>query len=174
MHSKPTRTMQLVAGAILATALFGAQAQDSSPSTPAAAPAAPTPPAPLPTFVLSGPLTWLPPATVDAGPFGKLAINGIITGYAMGQNNPIPGDDTKQATLTNGSIFVQKADGTLQYFVQAGVYDFPTLGVPFANAQNTNNLFGPVPVAFLKLATGKTTSWELGALPTLMGAEGAF
>jgi hypothetical protein len=177
MYSKPTRILQIMAGAAMATALL-AGAQDSA-STPAPAAAqAPAPaaaPAPLSTFVLSGPLTWLPPATVDAGPFGKLSVNGIITGFAMGQNNPIPSDDTKQATLTNGSIFVQKADGKLQYFVQAGVYDFPTLGVSFANAQNTtSNLFGPVPVAFLKLATGKTTSWEVGSLPTLMGAEGAF
>lgn len=179
MHSKPTRTMQIIAGAILASALIaGARAQDSSPSTPAPAPApaaAAAAPAPLPTFVLSGPLAWLPPATVDAGPFGKLAINGILTGYAMGQNNHVPGDDSKQATIADGFIFVQKPDGKVQYFVQAGVYDFPTLGVSFANAQNTTaNLFGPVPVAFLKLNTGKTTSWEIGSLPTLMGAEGAF
>ena len=91
------------------------------------------------------------------------------------RNHPIPGDDTKQATLTNGSIFIQKADGKYQWFVQAGVYDLPTLGAPFANAQNTTaNLFGPVPVAFLKLATGKTTTWQVGALPTLIGAEGIF
>lgn len=161
-----------------------AGAQDSSPApastpaaqmpAPAAAPADATPAAPLSTFVLSGPLTWLPPATFDAGPFGKLSVNGILTGYAQGQNHPVPGDDLKQATLTNGFIFVQKADGKLQYYVQAGVYDFPTLGAPFANAQNTTNLFGPVPVAYAKLATGKTTTWQIGALPTLMGAEGAF
>ena len=179
MHSKPIRILQLMAGATMATALLaGAQTTASdaaqAPKTTITAEAT-TPPAPLSTFVLSGPLQWLPPANFDAGPFGKLSVNGIITGYALGQNNPVPGDDTKQATLTNGSIFVQKADGKLQYFVQAGVYDFPTLGVSFANAQNTTaNLFGPVPVAFLKLATGKTTTWQVGALPTLMGAEGAF
>lgn len=153
----------------------GAGAQTTAPATPAPAAApAEAAPAPLSTFVLSGPLTWLPPATFDAGPFGKLAVNGILTGYAMGQDHPVPGDDTKQATLSNGFIFVQKPDGKLQYYVQAGVYDFPTFGTPFANAQNTINLFGPVPVAYLKLATGKTTTWQVGALPTLMGAEGAF
>lgn len=153
-----------------------APAAAQTPAAAAAAPAAPadTPPAPLSTFVLSGPLTWLPPMTFDAGPFGKLEVNGIVTGYAVGQNHPVPGDDTKQATLTNGFLYVQKAEGTFQFFVQAGLYDFPTLGVPFASAQTTDELFGPVPVAFAKLNTGKTTSWEIGALPTLMGAEGAF
>lgn len=167
----------VVAGAMAFAVVAGAQDSTPPPAqtpAPAAAPADAAAPAPLSTFVLSGPLTWLPPATFDAGPFGKLSVNGILTGYAMGQNHPVPGDDLKQATLTNGFIFVQKADGKLQYYVQAGVYDFPTLGVPFANAQNTTNLFGPVPVAFLKLATGKTTTWQIGALPTLMGAEGAF
>jgi len=157
--------------------MAGAQTAPSpTPAAQTAAPAAPADaaPAPLSTFVLSGPLTWLPPATFDAGPFGKLEVNGILTGYAEGQNNPVPGDDTKQATLTNGFIFVQKAEGTLQFYVQAGLYDFPTYGTPFANAQNTVNLFGPVPVAWAKLTTGKTTTWQIGALPTLVGAEGSF
>ena len=191
MNSFANATLQVIAaGAVSIALMAGAQTptptpatDSSSPAAAAATPASQTPapaapadpaPAPLSTFVLSGPIAWLPPETFDAGPFGKLAVNGILTGYAQGQNHPVPGDDTKQATLTNGFIFVQKADGKLQYFVQAGIYDFPTLGAPFANAQNTKNLFGPVPVAYAKLATGKTTTWEIGALPTLMGAESAF
>ena len=47
--------------------------------------------------------------------------------------------------------------------------------MPFVNAQNTvNNLYGPVPVAFAKLLAGKTTQFEIGSLPTLMGAESTF
>ncbi len=106
---------------------------------------------------------------------GKLSVNGIVTGYSLFQNNSVPGDDSAQATLSNGQIFIQKADGKLQYFIQAGVYTMPTLGVPFLNAQNTvNNFYGPVPVAFLKLQAGKTTQFEIGSLPTLMGAESTF
>ncbi len=142
---------------------------------PAAAPAAAAPPAPLSTFVLTGPLQWLPPATFDAGPLGKLSVNGILTGYSLFQDNYVPGDAAEQATLTNGQIFIQKADGKLQWYVQAGAYTMPTLGVPFVNAQNTvNNFYGPVPVAYLKLPLGKTTQFEIGALPTLMGAESTF
>jgi len=189
MHLKPIVTLRSVtlrfAVGTAITFSVAAGAQDSTPP-PASAPAAQTPapaaaapadaaPAPLSTFVLSGPLAWLPPETFDAGPFGNLSVNGILTGYAQGQNNPAPGDGTKQATLTNGFVFIQKPDGKLQWYVQAGIYDLPALGAPFANAQNTtNNLFGPVPVAYVKLATGKTTTWQLGELPTLMGAEGIF
>jgi hypothetical protein len=165
--------------AIVLTA--GAQTPAAPPPgtpTSAAAPAAQVPataPAPLSTFVLTGPLQWLPPATFDAGPLGKLSVNGIVTGFAQFQNNSVPGDDNAQATLSNGQIFIQKADGKLQYYIQAGVYTMPTLSVPFVNAQNTvNNFFGPVPVAYLKLQAAKNTQFLIGSLPTLMGAESTF
>jgi hypothetical protein len=186
MLSKPIRILQMMAGAAMATALL-AGAQDPAPAaTPAAAqapatpapatPAAPaTAPAPLSTFVLTGPLQWLPPATFDAGPFGKLSVNGILTGFSQFQNNSVPGDDNAQATLSNGQIFIQKADGLVQYYIQAGVYTMPTLSVPFVNAQNTvNNFYGPVPVAYLKLQAAKNTQFLIGSLPTLMGAESTF
>jgi hypothetical protein len=176
-----------MAGIVLSIALTaGAQIPATPPTpAPAAAPvaqAAPTPapapastPAPLSTFVLTGPLQWLPPATFDAGPLGKLSVNGIVTGFAQFQNNYAPGDNYAQATLSNGQIFIQKADGKLQYYIQAGVYTMPTLSVPFVNAQNTvNNFYGPVPVAYLKLPVGKTTQFLIGSLPTLMGAESTF
>jgi len=184
MNSKAMIILRSIAGAAVAFALVaGAQtpAPSAAPSsTPAAqtpAPAAPADaaPAPLSTFVLTGPLQWLPPAVFDAGPFGKLSVNGIITGFAVGQNNPVPGDDTKEATLSNGQIFIQKADGKFQWYVQAGEYTMPTLGSPYLDAQDTvKDFYGPVPVAFAKIATGKTTTWQIGALPTLMGAESTF
>ena len=172
-----TMTAAAMAMALMASAQTPAPAPETPPATaPAAAPeAAPAAPAPLSTFVLTGPLTWLPPAVFDAGPFGKLSVNGILTGYALGQNNAITGDDAKQATLSNGEVFIQKADGKVQYYIQAGVYTMPTLGVSFMNAENTvNNFYGPVPVAYLKLPVGKTTQFLIGSLPTLMGAESTF
>ncbi len=179
MHLNPNRVLQTMAGTAMAIALTaGAQTPATPPAAPAAVPAAQAPataPAPLSTFVLTGPLQWLPPATFDAGPLGKLSVNGIVTGFAQFQNNYVPGDDKAQATLSNGQIFIQKADGKLQYYIQAGVYTMPTLSVPFVNAQNTvNNFYGPVPVAYLKLQTAKNTQFLIGSLPTLMGAESTF
>src|ERR1035437_5185505 len=162
----------------LASSSAPAEPEDAQAAAPAAATPVPAPaaaPAPLTTFVLTGPLQWLPPAIFDAGPLGKLSVNGIVTGFAQFQNNSVPGDDKAQATLSNGQIFIQKPDGKLQYYIQAGAYTMPTLSVPFVNAQNTvNNFYGPVPVAFLKLPAGKTTSFQIGSLPTLMGAESTF
>jgi len=170
--------LQSLSAAALATAVAaGAQTAATTPpadqtAAPAAAPAAP---APLSTFVLTGPLQWLPPATFDAGPLGKLSVNAIVTGFSQFQSNHIPGDDSAQATLSNGQVFIQKADGKLQYYIQAGVYTMPTLSVPFLDAQHTvNDFYGPVPVAYLKLPVGKTTQFLIGQLPTLMGAESTF
>ena len=183
MNMTPKHLLQLMAGAAMAIALTaGAQTPAAPAPAPAAAAQAPAPaaapadaPAPLSTFVLTGPLVWVPPAVFDAGPFGKLSVNGILTGFALGQNNPIPGDDTKQATLSNGEIFIQKADGKVQYYIQAGAYTMPTLGVPFVSAQDTvKNFYGPVPFAYLKLPAGKNTQFLIGSLPTLMGAESTF
>jgi hypothetical protein len=176
MYLNPNRILQTMAAAVIAMALMaGAQTPAPPAATPAAAPAPATAPAPLSTFVLTGPLQWLPPTTFDAGPFGKLSVNGIVTGFAQFENNSVPGDDMAQATLSNGQIFIQKADGKLQYYIQAGVYTMPTLSVPFVNAQNTvNNFYGPVPVAYLKLQAAKNTQFLIGQLPTLMGAESTF
>ena len=174
MHSNTRKLLQSIAAAGMSIAV-AASAQAPAAAPAAAAPAPPAPPAPLSTFVLTGPLQWLPPADFDAGPFGTLSVNGILTGYSLFQYNEVAGDSSSQATLTNGQIFIQKATGNLQYYVQAGEYALPTIGVPFTNAQNTvSGLYGPVPVAFAKLQVGKTTQFELGQLPTLMGAESTF
>jgi hypothetical protein len=187
MHMSPNRILQTMAATALTIAL-GAGAQAPAPAAPAATPAPapaaaaaaapadqPAAPAPLSTFVLTGPLQWLPPATFDAGPLGKLSVNGIVTGYSAFQNNSMPGDDGAQATLSNGQIFIQKADGKVQYYIQAGIYTMPTLGVPFLSAQDTvKNFYGPVPVAYLKLQAAKNTQFLIGSLPTLMGAESTF
>ncbi len=136
---------------------------------------APAAPGPLPTPAITGPLQGIPPATFDAGPFGKLAVNGLITGMGLWQGNHVPGDNPTQAALSNGQVFIQKTDGWFQFFLEAGAYDLPALGTPFLAADKTlTDFYGPVPVAFLKLAPGKNTSILIGELPTLIGAEYTF
>ena len=137
--------------------------------------AAPAAPAPLPTPAITGPLQGIPPAMLDAGPFGKVAVNGLLDGVGMWTGNYVPGDKATQAGLSNGQVFIQKADGWFQFFLQAGAYNIAALGVPFLETDKTiSNLYGPVPVAFLKLQAGKNTSFMVGALPTLIGAEYTF
>ena len=157
-------------------------AAQNAPATPApaapadqTAPAAPAAPTALSTPSVTGPLANLPPAIFDAGPFGKIAVNGILSGMAMGQSNRVPGDDVFQSAISNGQVFIQKTDGWFQFYLQAGAYNIPDLGVPFLSTNKTiSELWGPLPVAFLKLQAGKNTSILVGALPTLIGAEYTF
>ena len=91
------------------------------------------------------------------------------------QNNHVPGDNSTQADLSNGQVFIQKTDGWFQFYLQAGAYNIPALGTPFLATDKTmSDLYGPLPVAFVKLQAGKNTSILIGALPTLIGAEYTF
>ena len=111
----------------------------------------------------------------DAGPFGKVAVNGTLSGLGMWTGNHVPGDNDTQAALSNGQIFLQKTDGVFQFYLQAGAYNIAALGAPFlATDKTVTDLFGPVPVGFVKLQAGKNTSFMIGALPTLIGAEYTF
>ena len=93
----------------------------------------------------------------------------------MWTGNYVPGNNSTQAALSNGQIFIQKTDGWFQFYLQAGAYNIPALGAPFlATDKTVTNLYGPVPVAYLKLQAGKNTSILVGALPTLIGAEYTF
>jgi hypothetical protein len=131
-----------------------------------------TEPAPLSTPAITGPLHALPPATFDGGPFGKIAVNGILSGTGMWQGNHVPGDSNTQAALSNGQIFIQKTDGWFQFFLQAGAYTIPGLATPFLDTDKTmTTFFGPLPQGYVKLQAGKNTSFQIGALPTLIGAE---
>ncbi|HJT89507.1 MAG TPA: outer membrane beta-barrel protein, partial [Bryobacteraceae bacterium] len=149
--------------------------QTSAPAASAPATPAPAAPAPLSTPSITGPLQQLPPATFQAGPFGKIAINGFLDGMGMWTGNHIGGDNATQAALANGQVFLQKTDGFFQFYLQAGVYNIPDLGVPFlATDKTVTDLYGPLPVGYLKLQAAKNTSIEIGALPTLIGAEYTF
>lgn len=137
-----------------------------------------TPPASaqsLPTPAMTGPLQTASPHTFEAGPFGQLDITGIVSGMGMVQGNHVPGDDTAQVDLSNGQVFIQKTTGWWQFYLQAGAYNIPSLATPFISTGDTmRDLFGPLPVGYLKLAPTKNFSILIGQLPTLMGAEYTF
>ena len=148
--------------------------QGSDQQNPASAASAPAPTA-LNTPAITGPLQAAVPIVFDGGPLGKLNLNGIVSGIGLWQGNHIPGDNPTQAALGNGQVFIQKTTDWWQFYVQAGAYNILALGTPFLPTEKAiNNLYGPVPVAYLKLAPAKNTSILVGALPTLMGAEYTF
>lgn len=149
-----------------------AKADATLPTSPAAAEPAPAPP-PMPG--MAGPLTLANARTFDAGPFGKLDISGVLSGFAMWQEHPYPTDQAWRADISNGQIFIQKPTGLVQFFLQAGAYNFPALGSPVLSTRSTvSDYFGALPQAFLKLAPKGNFSFLIGKLPTLIGAEYTF
>lgn len=149
-----------------------APAGDASAQTPAAAPSTPQP---LPNPTMTAPLqTAAPPHTFNAGPFGTVAITGILSGMGLIQSNPVFGDKETHWDLSNGQIFLQKTSGWWQFYLQAGAYNLPDLGVPFIKTTDTlRQFYGPLPLAYLKLVKGNFNV-EIGELPTLIGAEYTF
>ena len=179
-----TVVVSIIASAVLCLSVSAFSQQPDSGNSPAQTSGssqqpspAPTPntPTPLSTPSITGPLQAAPPINLDAGPLGKLSLNGVLSGFGLVQSNHVSGDSTGQAALSNGQVFVQKPDGWWQFYVQAGAYNILSLGLPFASTgKQVDDLFGPVPVAYLKLAPAKNTSIQIGALPTLIGSEYTF
>lgn len=133
--------------------------------------------APLTTPALTGPLVANPnPFTLDGGDFGNIYVTGAVSGLAMFQSNysQAPGDTQSLIDLTNAQISVQKTDGLFQFYVQAGQYATPSLGLPYQRATAASAAFGAISVAYAKIAPTDNFNIMAGKLPTLIGAEYTF
>lgn len=130
---------------------------------------------PLPMPPMSGPLTSLAPIHFRAGPLGQLDITGVMSGFGVWQNHTVRGDRSFRADISNAQIFIQKTHGWVQFFLQAGAYNLPTLGTPSLSTGNTvSEYYGALPQAFLKIVPSRNFSIQAGKLPTLIGAEYTF
>ncbi len=148
--------------------------------------AAPTPEPALSTPAIAGPLSAASPRQIDLPIPGvsnipgisdltKFDINGIVSGIGLVQNNTTSADRTDRADVSNAFAIIQKADGPVQFYLQAGAYSIPALGTPYISAGKAiDGLYGPLPVAYLKFAPNDSFSIEAGNLPTLIGAEYTF
>ena len=139
--------------------------------------------APLPMPAMTGPLQSPSPFQFNAGPLGKLDITGVVSGMGLWQDNPVNTvspdpvafNGYTHADISNGQIFIQKTHGLIQFFLQAGAYNIPAIGVPFiSTGATTAGYYGPLPQAYLKIAPTKDFSVLIGKLPTLIGAEYTF
>lgn len=152
-------------------------APSSTPATPPAAPpavAAPAAPAPLPMPSMAGPLATAIPHEIAAGPFGKVEVTGILSGMGSIESNAVAGDPDSHWDVSNAQIFIQKTSGVFQFYLQGGAYNLPALGTPFLSTGDTvRHVYGAFPQGYLKLVKGNFNV-EIGALPTLIGAEYTF
>ena len=172
MRKSLNRFLPVLVVMLVAFSAFGQDAPSTAPSASTSTPApAPQPPAPLPTPSMSGPLQTAPPHEVEGLP---VQVNGVLSGMGWTEGNHITGDDATHWDLSNAQIFVQKTTGWWQFYLQGGAYNIPAIGAPFLSTADTvKNVYGPFPQGYVKLVKGNFNV-EIGALPTLIGAEYTF
>jgi len=164
-----------------------APAADAAAAPAADAAAAPAAAAPAP-IVLNGPGMNYPlvgaatPLSFDmGGPVGKVYVSGALTGMAAtndgrskSANNQTSSVVTKNsvADITNAQVILQKIDGPVQFYIQGGGYSIPVIGQGYVRASHqTDDSYGLIPTAYVKLVPNDTFSFQAGKLPTLLGAE---
>ena len=168
---------KIITGAAIAYTLLGFGATASAEEQPAEKPgeeqAAPTA---MTTPGMSAPLTANPnPMSVDAGFLGPVYVTGAVSGLGLWQNNKFPDQQHSQASLSNGQLFLQKPEGLFQYFLAVGAYTFPALGAPyFSTGTTVGDFFGPVPMAFAKIAPTDNFYVQGGKMAGLVGVEAPF
>jgi hypothetical protein len=148
----------------------------TAPAPGAAAPAAPTSNA-MTTPAMAGPLVANPdPYHLDITPFfGPMYVGGAVSGMGLFQTDPVIGNHKATFDITNAQATLQTTSGMFQFFLEPGVYTFPTLGVPYTNVATTvKGTFGGLPIAWGKVVFNDSFNVQAGKLPTLMGAESAF
>ncbi|MCE4223289.1 porin [Methylobacterium sp. C25] len=120
-----------------------------------------------------------------ASPIGDLYLGGALSGYAYSFQSaqfayaaPTPGTDperTSRLDFSNAMLWIQKADGPFQFFVAAGLYSIPGLGLPVYQSWDQNSLlFGPVPAAYGKYQINEEWSVQGGRMFTNIGSELPF
>jgi hypothetical protein len=120
---------------------------------------------------MAGPLQTAVPHEVENG---KLAVTGILTGIGWSEGNHVAGDNATHYDISNAQLFVQKTSGWWQFYLQGGAYNLPAIGAPFLSTSDTiKNIYGPFPQGYAKFVKGNFNI-EIGALPTLIGAEYTF
>jgi putative OmpL-like beta-barrel porin-2 len=168
----------IASGAAWATLIFGVTTAPAQPSgeQPAPAEEQPAGPTAMTTPAMTGPLAANPnPTSFDAGFLGPVYVTGIASGLGLWQNNKFPDQQHAQASLSNGQLSFQKIDGLFQYYLQVGAYTIPALGAPyFSTATTTGDFFGPVPLAWAKVAPTDNFSIQGGQIPAVFGVENTF
>ena len=171
---------------LLSSAAFSADLAAPPASTPAADPgpckAALANPAFGPTIKAN------PDPVCFTSAIGDLYVGGAVSGYAyhtappFDPASPVGGlplntgrDAQNRIDFSNLMATLQKADGPLQFYVQAGLYSFPTLGLPVYSSLDQNTLyFGPVPIVYGKYIFNDAWSLQVGRMPTNIGTEFLF
>ena len=127
-------------------------------------------------FVMGDTLQFTPnPLHASSDTLGDWSIQAIGSGLAFKQSNPVPGNFGSYSGISNLQVDIQKTNGPITMYLQAGTYAIPSIGMSYTRAStNTETTFGYMPEAYVALAMGKDWSLSLGKLPSMGGVEATF
>ncbi|WP_448360346.1 outer membrane beta-barrel protein [Fluviibacter sp.] len=128
------------------------------------------------TFSMSDTLSLSPNKLgFESEAYGDWSVQGVATGMAFHQSNPIVDDATRYSNFSNAQILIQKVSGPLQLFVQSGLYAIPVVGFSYVKPQQmTQETFGYLPQAFISFVPDANWSVSIGNLPSMGGVESTF
>lgn len=128
------------------------------------------------TFAMSDTLSLSPNKLgFESEIYGDWSVQGVATGMAFHQTNPIVDDATRYSNFSNAQILIQKASGPLQLFVQSGLYAIPVVGFSYVKPQQmTQETFGYLPQAYVSFVPNANWSVSIGNLPSMGGVESTF
>ena len=108
-------------------------------------------------------------------PAGEIDYQVILTGNAMAQTNPIPGDYSSFIDVGNAQVIVKKEEGLIQFYLQSGIYSTPSLGTTYQQASlQTKDSFGFVPLASVSVAPSRYWLITGGKINSFGGNESTF
>ncbi len=115
-----------------------------------------------------------PSIHVNAGPLGQLTLGGILSVNARAQSNRYdmtgPAGKYFSADVTDGLVSVAKTHGLLQFYLEAGAYNFYGIGQPASSTgTNISNTYGALPLAYLQITPNKNFNLQIGKLPAIPG-----
>ncbi len=113
--------------------------------------------------------------SVDSADYGQWSAQGVATGMAFNQTNPIIDDANHYANFSNAQVLIQKTSGPVQIFAQSGLYAIPTVGFSYVKPQQmTQQTFGYLPQAYVSIIPNADWTISVGKLPSPGGVESTF
>lgn len=127
-------------------------------------------------YILGETLRFNPnPLNIQSELFGDWALEAVASGLAFHQSNPTGSNLSNHVGVSNLQVDIQKKNGPLKVYIQAGSYAIPTLGQAYLQAnKNTESSFGYIPEAYFALSMGNDWSLALGKIPSMGGVEATF
>ncbi|WP_238323834.1 outer membrane beta-barrel protein [Acidithiobacillus caldus] len=111
---------------------------------------------------------------MNAGPLGEVSVGGLLSVNGRAQSNRYdasgPAGKYFSADVTDGLVTVAKTHGLLQFYLEAGAYNFYGIGQPASSTGTTiSNTFGPLPIAYVQITPDKNFNIQIGKLAAITG-----